>query len=74
MKPNKLPTAEEGEAGTVQGLANTKINPTTSKINPFVLLFLDFFDCEIHRLTGINASGSQNREAACNISSMTAGM
>lgn len=74
MKPNKLPTAEEGESGTVQGLANTKINPTTSKINPFVLLFLDFFDCEIHRLTGINASGSQNRKAACNISSMTAGM
>ena len=73
MNPNRLPTAEEGESGTVQGLANTKTNPITSKINPFLLPFLDFFDCEIHTLTGINASGSQNNKAACNTSSMNAG-
>ena len=41
---------------------------------PFVLLFVDFFDCEIHTPTGINANGSQNNKAACNISSMTAGV
>jgi len=73
MKPNRLPTAEEGESGTVQGLASTKTSPITSKINPFLLPFLNFFDCEIHRLTGINAKGSQNKKAACSISSMNAG-
>lgn len=67
IKPNKCPTALDGDEGTVQGLNKTKLKPVIVNSLP---MFGNFDALEIQNPKGINATGSQNNIAAWNISSI----